>query len=58
MPAIYKTLAEEDITPDVLIILTDGYTRWDVAPPYPVVVVSTTNKVCPYGETIRLDIDK
>lgn len=57
MPAIYKTLEQEGITPDVLIILTDGYTRWDKEPPYPVVVVSTTTKVCPYGETIRLSID-
>jgi predicted metal-dependent peptidase len=56
MPDIYRVLEEEVLSPDVLVILTDGYTDWDTPPAYPVVVVSTTDKECPYGTTIRLHI--
>lgn len=56
MPAVYPKLEELDIQPDILVILTDGYTGWDTEPPYPVVVVSTSDRVCPYGVTIRLNV--
>ena len=57
MPAIYDKLEKLAIKPDVLVILTDGYTGWDTAPNYPVVIVSTTDQTAPYGENIRLSIN-
>ena len=57
MPAIYDTLDKNDMVPDTLVILTDGYTGWDTAPPYPVIIVSTTDQEAPYGETIRLTVN-
>jgi predicted metal-dependent peptidase len=57
LPDIYRVLDEEAITPDVLIILTDGYTQWDKPPAYPVIVVSTTKKECPYGQTFHMTMD-
>lgn len=54
MPAIFDKLEELNMTPDVLIILTDGYTDFGDPPPYPVIWVITSDKVAPHGQTIRL----
>jgi len=54
MPAIFDKLEQEGIEPETLVILTDGYTPWGEAPPYPVVWVSTTDQKAPYGVTVRL----
>lgn len=45
--------------PEVVIILTDGYTPWpDQAPGYDVVVLSTTNQVGPgYARTIKFEME-
>jgi predicted metal-dependent peptidase len=56
MPAIYTTLEKVGLVPEVLVILTDGYTGWDEAPDYPVVVVTTSDQECPYAENIRLHV--
>lgn len=56
MPAIFDKLAEENINPDCLIILTDGYTDFGEPPPYEVVWVMTTDIVAPYGKTIRIRV--
>ncbi len=54
MPAIFDALEEQGIKPDVLIILTDMYTDFGEPPGYPVVWVSTTDRVAPHGETIPI----
>jgi predicted metal-dependent peptidase len=56
MPAIFDKLEKEDIRPDMLIILTDGYTDFGDAPGYPVVWVCTSDIVADHGETIPIKI--
>lgn len=57
MPAIYDRLRKESLNPEVLVILTDGYTGWDSKPEWPVVVVTTTDQECEYAqENIRLTV--
>jgi predicted metal-dependent peptidase len=56
MPAIFDKLAESDIRPDVLVILTDGYTGFGEEPPYEVIWVMTSDVQAPYGRTIRINI--
>jgi predicted metal-dependent peptidase len=56
MPAIFDKLAEEDVRPDALIILTDGYTDYGDAPGYPVIWVCTSDKVADHGETIPIKV--
>lgn len=42
--------------PQVVVLMTDGYTPWpDAPPPYPVIVICTTNKECPdWAEVIYI----
>lgn len=56
MPAIFDKLAEENIRPDALIILTDMYTDFGDPQDYPVIWVATSDRVAPHGETIPINI--
>lgn len=58
MPAIFDKLEEEAITPDALIILTDGYTDYGDAQRYPVIWVCTSDRVASHGETIPITVDR
>lgn len=45
----------EQYDPSVVVLLTDCYTPWpDGEPPYPVIVISTTDLVAPIGTTIKI----
>ena len=40
--------------PQVVVLMTDGYTPWPDAPtPYPLITL-TTGKHCPFGENIEV----
>jgi len=44
----------EEYDPPVVVLITDGYTPWpDSEPPFPLIVVCTTNADCPVGEVVR-----
>lgn len=52
-------LEERGITPDCLIYLTDGYGAFPKNPaPFPVLWCMTTDKIAPWGETVRIDINQ
>lgn len=45
----------EQYDPQVVVLMTDGYTPWpDAEPPFPVIVICTTDASCPIGEVIRI----
>lgn len=44
----------EQYDPLVVVLVTDCETPWPVDTPYPLLVLSTNNKVAPIGETIRI----
>lgn len=44
----------EQFDPDVCVLLTDGYTPWPSEPPYPLIVVCTTDIDVPVGQVVRL----
>lgn len=45
----------EQFNPPVVVLMTDGYTPWPaVAPPYPLIVLCTTDADCPVGQVIRV----
>ena len=45
----------EQFQPQVVVLITDGYTPWpDVEPDYPLIVVCTTDTNVPIGEVIRI----
>ncbi len=53
---VFDYIEEEEIKPNVLVYLTDGYGTWpEDAPRYPTLWVMTTDIVAPFGETIRLE---
>ena len=57
MPAIFEKLKEHyEISPDVLVILTDGYTDFGDQPPYDVIWVMTTDVVAPFGVSLHIKI--
>lgn len=44
----------EQFEPAVVVLITDGYTPWpDDEPPFPLIVVCSTNVPCPVGEVVR-----
>ncbi len=45
----------EKYDPQVVVLLTDGHTPWpDADPPYPLIVVCTTDVACPVGQVVRI----
>jgi predicted metal-dependent peptidase len=45
----------EQYEPQVVVLITDGYTPWpDVEPPYPLIVVCTTDVDVPVGMVVRI----
>lgn len=45
----------EQYDPQVVVLMTDGYTPWpDAEPPFPLIVICTTDKDCPMGQVIRI----
>jgi predicted metal-dependent peptidase len=56
MPDIFRQVEEQGVTPDVVVICTDGYTDFGEAPPYDVIWVMTTDREAPYGRNIRIQI--
>lgn len=45
----------EQYEPPVVVLITDGYTPWPRSePPYPLIVVCTTNQQVPIGNVVRL----
>lgn len=45
----------EQYEPEVVILITDGYTPWPKEePPYPLIVVCTTNAPVPVGQVVRI----
>lgn len=45
----------EQYEPQVVVLMTDGYTPWpDAEPPFPVIVICTTDAPCPIGQVIRI----
>lgn len=45
----------EQFDPDVVVLMTDGHTPWpDAEPPYPLIVLCTTNVDVPIGQVIRV----
>lgn len=56
MPDIFRQVEEQGITPDVVVILTDGWTDFGEQPPYDVIWVMTTDREAPFGRNIRIQI--
>lgn len=54
MPAAFAWCAEKHIQPAAMVILTDGYTPWGIAPNYPVLWAITSNLRSPWGVTVCL----
>lgn len=46
----------EQYDPQIVVLLTDGYTPWpDAPPPYPVIIINTTTSKCPdWAEVIEI----
>lgn len=45
----------EQYEPEVVVLITDGYTPWPKEePPYPLIVVCTTSAACPVGQVVRI----
>ena len=48
----------EQFNPEVVLLLTDGYTPWDeIPPPYPLIIGCTTDAPCPdYARVVRIEV--
>ena len=45
----------ERYDPQVVVLMTDGYTPWpNREPPFPLIVICTTDQPCPVGQVIRI----
>lgn len=49
-------IEKEKIEPMCVVVISDLYTPFNKQPKFPVLWVSTTNVVAPYGETIRIEV--
>jgi len=58
MEAGFKFCDANNITPDVFVCLTDGYTDFTSAPDFPVVWCISTDVVAPYGDTIKFEVNQ
>lgn len=56
MPAGFDYLAEQGIDPDVMVILTDGYTPFGEDPGYPVVWCISSEVEAPWGENVHFEM--
>jgi predicted metal-dependent peptidase len=54
LPVAYQYVAENNIKPEAMVVLTDGYTPFGTAPAYPVMWVMTSDVQAPYGVTIAI----
>ena len=57
MTEIMKWVEEKDLTPDFVVVLTDGGTPFGEEPDYPVLWIMSTEIVAPYGKSIQIDIE-
>lgn len=55
MEAGFRYIEKEGMDPDVVVVLTDGYTGFTTAPDVPVVWVCSTKQEIPYGTVIQFD---
>ena len=55
MEAGFRYIEKEGMDPDVVVVLTDGYTGFTTPPDVPVVWVCSTKQEIPYGTVIRFD---
>ena len=58
MPAGFDYLAEQGIDPDVMVILTDGYTPFGQDPGYPVVWCISSDVESPWGENVHFEMER
>jgi predicted metal-dependent peptidase len=57
MPAGFEYLAEQGISPDVMVVLTDGYTGFGEDPGYPVVWCISSEVEAPWGENVHFEME-
>lgn len=57
MTAIFDALERNEVCPDVLVILTDGYTPFGEQPGYEVIWVITSDVKAPYGKSIKINVE-
>lgn len=58
MPVGFDYLAEQGIEPDVMVILTDGYTPFGDDPGYPVVWCISSDIESPWGENVHFEMEQ
>lgn len=57
MSAAFTYMNENGISPEICVVLTDGYTPWGDAQPYRVVWgITTENKKADHGESIHINV--
>jgi len=57
MTEIVRWVDDQNIDPDVIVILTDGYTSSECDPPCPLVWATTNNEDLQNGEVIKIDME-
>ena len=55
LPVAYDYLTKNNIKPEAMVVLTDGYTPFGTVPAYPVLWAMTSDIQAPYGLTLRID---
>lgn len=55
LPVGYAYLRDNNIKPEAMVVLTDGYTPFGDQPEYPVLWAMTSDVQAPYGLTLRID---